>query len=132
MVSDEDYLSDLNRSLEINQATHLQRKGGVTYRSDKQYFDAYLNDYQTISDRIADVDKPYAQLPEVIYGGSLEAGWVEANLESQYTWFYRDNETLTGLDKANGQRLRAIPELALPMRALWGWQSVNTRQQLPQ
>ncbi|WP_286803774.1 LPS assembly protein LptD, partial [Marinobacter sp. UBA2498] len=38
VVSDEDYLSDLNRSLEINQATHLQRKGGVTYRSDKQYF----------------------------------------------------------------------------------------------
>ncbi len=120
VVSDEDYLSDLNRSLEINQATHLQRKGGVTYRSDKQYFDAYLNDYQTISDRIADVDKPYAQLPEVIYAGQTGAGIVEANLESQYTVFYRDNEALTGLDRANGQRFRARPELALPMRALWG------------
>lgn len=121
VVSDEDYLSDLNRSLEINQATHLQRKGGVTYRSDKQYFDAYLNDYQTISDRIADVDKPYAQLPEVIYEGQTGAGIVEANLESQYTVFYRDNEALTGLDRANGQRFRARPELALPMRALWGF-----------
>ena len=121
VVSDEDYLSDLNRSLEINQATHVQRKGGVTYRSDKQYFDAYLNDYQTISDRIADVDKPYAQLPEVIYAGQTGAGIVEANLESQYTVFYRDNEALTGLDRANGQRFRARPELALPMRALWGF-----------
>ena len=121
VVSDEDYLSDLNRSLEINQATHLQRKGGVTYRSDKQYFDAYLNDYQTISDRIADVDKPYAQLPEVIYAGQTGAGIVEAKLESQYTVFYRDNEALTGLDRANGQRFRARPELALPMRALWGF-----------
>ncbi|SNB59062.1 LPS-assembly protein [Marinobacter sp. es.042] len=121
VVSDEDYLSDLNRSLEINQATHLQRKGGVSYRSDKQYFDAYLNDYQTISDRIADVDKPYAQLPEVIYAGQTGAGIVEANLESQYTVFYRDNEALTGLDRANGQRFRARPELALPMRALWGF-----------
>lgn len=121
VVSDEDYLSDLNRSLEINQATHLQRKGGVTYRSDKQYFDAYLNDYQTISDRIADVDKPYAQLPEVIYARQTGAGIVEANLESQYTVFYRDNEALTGLDRANGQRFRARPELALPMRALWGF-----------
>ena len=72
----------------------MQRKGGVTYRSDKQYFDAYLNDYQTISDRIADVDKPYAQLPEVIYAGQTGAGIVEANLESQYTVFYRDNEAL--------------------------------------
>lgn len=34
---------------------------------------------------------------------------------------FRMNENLTGLDKANGQRLRAIPELALPMRALWGF-----------
>ena len=121
VISDEDYLSDLNRSLEIDQATHLQRRGGVRYYGANQYFETYLNGYQTIPDRIADVDKPYAQLPEVIYGGSLEAGWLEASLESQYTWFYRDNENLTGLDKANGQRLRAIPELALPMRALWGF-----------
>lgn len=121
VVSDEDYLSDLNRSLEINQATHLQRRGGVTYRSDQQYLDAYLNDYQTISDRISNANRPYAQLPEVIYAGEAQAGVVEANLETQYTHFYRDNEGLTGLDRANGQRLRARPELALPMRALWGF-----------
>ncbi|MDY6840466.1 MAG: LPS assembly protein LptD [Pseudomonadota bacterium] len=121
VVSDDDYLSDLNRSLAINQETHLQRKGGVSYRSDQQYFDAYLNDYQTIRERIADVDKPYAQLPEVIYAGQTGVGMVEANLESQYTNFYRDNDKLTGLDRANGQRFRARPELALPMRALWGF-----------
>lgn len=121
VVSDEDYLSDLNRSLEINQATHLQRRGGVRYRDENQYFETYLNDYQTISDTIADVNKPYAQLPEVLYGTTRELGWLEAGLESQYTVFYRDNEELTGLDRANGQRLRAVPELALPMRALWGF-----------
>ena len=121
VVSDDDYLGDLNRSLEINQATHLQRRGGVRYQAANQYFDAYLNDYQTISDSIAEVDKPYAQLPEVIYAGTAEAGWLEAGIESQYTWFYRDNESLTGIDKANGQRFRARPELAIPMRALWGF-----------
>lgn len=121
VVSDEDYLGDLNRSLEINQATHLQRKGGVRYQSANQYFDVYLNDYQTVSERIAQVNKPYAQLPEMVYAGTAEAGWLEAGLESQYTWFYRDNDALAGLDKANGQRLRARPELALPMRALWGF-----------
>ena len=121
VVSDDDYLSDLNRSLEINQATHLQRRGGVTYRSDDQFLDAYLNDYQTISDRITNANRPYAQLPEVIYAGEAEAGLLEANLETQYTHFYRDNQGLTGLERANGQRLRARPELALPMRALWGF-----------
>ncbi|WP_144821415.1 LPS-assembly protein LptD [Marinobacter piscensis] len=121
VVSDEDYLSDLNRSLEINQTTHLQRKGGVRYQGPNQYFDVYLNDYQTVSDRIAQANKPYAQLPEALYAGTTEAGIFEAGLESQYTWFHRDNDTLTGLDRANGQRFRARPELAVPMRALWGY-----------
>ncbi|MCK0105245.1 LPS-assembly protein LptD [Marinobacter sp. S0848L] len=121
VVSDEDYLSDLNRSLEIDQTTHLQRRGGVSYSDQYQYFDAYLNDYQTVAERIADVNKPYAQLPEVLYAGAVDVGSFQAGVESQYTWFYRDNNTLTGLDKANGHRLRAIPEVALPMRALWGF-----------
>ena len=121
VVSDEDYLGDLNRSLAINQATHLPRRGGVRYRGMNQYFEAYLSDYQTVSDRIAQGDKPYAQLPDVIYAGTADAGWLEAGIESQYTWFYRDNESLTGIDKANGQRFRARPELALSMRALRGF-----------
>lgn len=121
VVSDEDYLSDLNRSLEIDQATHLQRRGGVRYAGQSQYFDAYLSGYQTIAERIADVNRPYDQLPEVLYAGTTRLGALDASLESQYTWFYRDNDTLTGLDRANGQRVRAIPELALPMRALWGF-----------
>jgi LPS-assembly protein len=93
----------------------------VSYSDQYQYFDAYLNDYQTVAERIADVNKPYAQLPEVLYAGAVDVGAFQAGVESQYTWFYRDNDSLTGLDKANGHRLRAIPEVALPMRALWGF-----------
>ncbi|WP_417530245.1 LPS-assembly protein LptD [Marinobacter lipolyticus] len=121
VVSDEDYLSDLNQNLEINQTTHLQRRGGARYQDDWQYFEVYANGYQTVSERIAERNKPYAQLPEVIYGMTTDLGPVETNLDSQYTYFYRDNAELTGLDRANGQRLRAIPEVALPLRALWGF-----------
>lgn len=121
VVSDDDYLSDLNRNLEINRATHLRRRGGIRYRDSSQYFETYLNGYQTLSDFIADENIPYSQLPEVLYGATVDAGLAELNLESQYTYFYRDNDDLTGLDRANGQRFRAIPELALPMRALWGY-----------
>ncbi|HSH12867.1 MAG TPA: LPS assembly protein LptD, partial [Desulfurivibrionaceae bacterium] len=120
-VSDNDYLSDLNLSLGISQATHLQRRGGVRYRGDDQYLEAYLSGYQTISDFIADADRPYSQLPSVQYGGVAELGPVRVGLDSQYSFFYRDNDNLTGLDQANGHRLRAIPELALPLRALWGY-----------
>lgn len=121
VVSDDDYLSDLNQNLAINQATHLQRRGGVRYRDASQYFESYLSGYQTVSDRIAERDKPHAQLPEVIYGLTTDFGVLETNLESQYTYFHRDNDQLTGLDRANGQRLRAIPELALPWRRIWGY-----------
>lgn len=121
VVSDDDYLSDLNRTLEINQATHLQRRGGFRYRDRSQFFEAYLNGYQTINDRIAAADKPYAQLPEVLYGVTTDFGLLETSLESQYSWFYRDNTGLTGLDRANGQRLRLLPEVAVPLRAQWGF-----------
>jgi LPS-assembly protein len=121
VVSDDDYLSDLNRSLDINQATYLQRRGGVRYQDANQYFDAYLNDYQTVAERITDVDRPYAQLPEVLYSALTDVGALELGVESQYTYFQRDNDNLSGLDRANGQRFRLVPELALPMRALWGY-----------
>lgn len=120
-VSDNDYLSDLNLSLGISQATHLQRQGGVRYAGEDQYLEAYLSGYQTISDFIADADRPYSQLPSVIYGGLADIGPFTLGLDSQYSFFYRDNANLSGRDQANGHRLRAIPEVALPLRALWGY-----------
>lgn len=120
-VSDNDYLSDLNRSLDINQETHLLRRGGVRYIGTDQYFEAYLQGYQTISDLIPLADRPYSQLPGVVYGIQHQWGAVQTALDSQYTWFYRDNQGLTGLDRANGQRLRLLPEVALDLRQVWGY-----------
>lgn len=120
-VSDNDYLSDLNRTLDIAQETHLLRRGGVRYVGESQFFETYVNGYQTIADRIAQRNRPYDQLPEVLYGAQYDWGLVETGLESQYTYFRRDNARLTGLDRANGQRLRLLPELALAMRSVWGY-----------
>ncbi len=121
VVSDNDYLSDLNRSLDINEETHLQRRGGVRYYGNDQFFELYASGYQTITDRIAERNKPYSQLPEALYGITKELGVVETSLEAQYTHFYRDNDQLSGRDRANGQRVRVLPTVALPLRALWGY-----------
>lgn len=121
VVSDNDYLGDLNRSLDISNATHLLRRGGVRYSTENQYFEAYASGYQTIADHILEADKPYSQLPEVLYAGRTELGWLETSLETEYSFFYRDNALLSGIDKANGQRLRVLPELAIPMSQLWGY-----------
>lgn len=121
VVSDNDYLSDLNRSLDINQATHLERRGGFRYQGQGQQLDVSVSGYQTLSDFIAEADRPYSRLPDVQYSGLADMGAVTLGLDSQYTFFYRDNDDLNGLDQANGHRFRALPELALPLRSLWGY-----------
>ncbi|MBS3803979.1 MAG: LPS-assembly protein LptD [Oleiphilaceae bacterium] len=120
-VSDNDYLTDLNRNLDINEQTHLLREASVRYRDDTQLFETFFNNYQTITDRIPERSRPYDQLPNVIYGARYDWGGLETGLEGQYTYFYRDNEELTGRDRVNGQRLRLLPELALDMNAIWGY-----------
>ncbi|PAV25765.1 LPS biosynthesis protein [Tamilnaduibacter salinus] len=120
-VSDNDYIGDLNRSLDINTATHLRRRGGVRYDGDQQYFEAYANGYQTVRDNFPLANKPYDQLPEILYGADLDWGVPELLVESQYTYFHRDNTGLTGLDRANGHRWRVAPELALNAREVWGY-----------
>src|SRR5690554_6594193 len=120
-VSDDDYLSDLNQTLDIGNATHLERRGGVRYQDQWQLFEAYLAGYQTVTDTVADRDVPYDQLPEVLYGAVVPLGLFEVGIDSQYTWFDRDNDGLTGLDRAVGQRTRAVPEVALPLRTIWGY-----------
>lgn len=120
-VSDNDYLSDLNLSLDIGRETHLERRAGVSYQDQWQLFEAYVAGYQTITDGVLPEQRPYSQLPELWYDAQRPFGPVELGLASQYTWFYRDNSGLTGLDRATGQRLRLEPELALPLRAVWGY-----------
>lgn len=120
-VSDKDYLSDLNLSLDIGRKTHLERRGGVSYQDQWQHFEAYVAGYQTITDGVLPEQRPYDQLPELWYDGRVPAGPLELALASQYTWFYRDNDGLTGLDRATGQRVRLEPEVALPLRTVWGY-----------
>lgn len=120
-VSDDDYLSDLNQTLDIGNATHLLRRGGIRYQDQWQFFEAYMSGYQTIADDISDASKPYDQLPEVLYGAVAPVGPFEFVIDSQYSWFDRDNAELTGLNRAVGQRTRAVPEIALPLRTIWGY-----------
>lgn len=121
VVSDDDYLEDLARTLSIENETHIDRVGKVSYIGDIWQFDGAIHGYQTVDPAIAEPDKPYSRLPELNLIGSWNDEIFDWGVESQYTYFFRDDEFLTGDDLVNGSRLRIKPEVSLPMEALWGY-----------
>ena len=133
-VSDNDYLSDLNQTLDIGRDTHLLRRGGLRYQDQWQLFEAYLAGYQTITDTVAERNRPYEQLPEILYGANVHLGMFEVGLESQYTWFDRDNDDLTGLDRAVGQRRPVLRAAVAPRPGVAGgarWSGARDAVRLP-
>lgn len=120
-VSDDDYLSDLNRSLDINEASHLERQWKLSYRQSN--WDAYglVAGFQTIDEDILAEDEPYARLPELGFNFSDRAQAVRYFLDTEYVYFYRNNEDLTGTDQTNGQRLTVIPGIVYDYDKLWGF-----------
>ncbi|MFE8070594.1 LPS assembly protein LptD [Marinobacteraceae bacterium S3BR75-40.1] len=121
VVSDKDYLSDLNRTLEINSATHLERTGGITYSSSDVLFEGMLQGFQTLDDNIAPASRPYNQLPALQLTTEHDSGLWTFSSQNQYVYFWRDNEELTGNNRVIGSRLRLQPQATLGLESLWGF-----------
>lgn len=120
-VSDDDYLSDLNRSLDINEVSHLERQWKLSYRQSDWDIYGLVNGYQTIDDAILPVDEPYARLPQVGFNFTVQPQQYRYFMGSEYVYFYRDNDLLTGADRTNGQRLSVIPGVGYDYERLWGF-----------
>jgi len=120
-VSDDDYAQDLNRTLDIQQSTHLQRQGQLRYRSQRFNFSAALRGFQTIDPAIPEARRPYNQLPRLrLDAGDQWGNWYATN-ESEYNYFWRENENLGGLNAAVGHRLRTQPEVGWELSGLPGF-----------
>ncbi len=121
VVSDNDYLEDLARTLSIENDTHLDRLGKINYVDDVWQFDGLVQGYQTVDSTITEANKPYSRLPELNLVGEWDNNLFDVSVDSQYIYFYRDNEMLNGDDKVYGSRLRIKPEVSMPMEAIWGY-----------
>jgi len=110
-VSDSAYFEDLSSGLSSTSQTHLRR------RTDFEYFDdtwsglLRFEDYQTIDDTIAAVDRPYTALPRLGIRGHTPNGWLglQYTLDGEATYFDRD-VGVTGL------RTHLRPEIAWSRR----------------
>ena len=124
-VSDDDYSSDLNRTLDIQQNTHLRRDGRLRYSQPGVNFSAALRGFQTIDPAIPEGRRPYNQLPRVQLDLSTSSGNWYAAQDTEYNHFWRENRDLQGLDAAIGHRLRTRPEVGWELRGLPGFLSTS-------
>jgi len=120
-ISDNDYLSDAGQGLQIDRSDHLDRRAEVNYSSDDWQFSMLLQQYKSIDDELLPNEEAYQRLPEMDFSLYQNMNVLHLDWQSQYVYFYRDQDGLTGDDKAYGSRLRHQPKVSLPLRKNWGF-----------
>lgn len=121
-VSDDDYFSDLDTTLNVDEGLndHLNQTAKVTYNADNWQSSLLVQKYQTID---ATKTKPYQRLPEFRVSGSPTEGIEELdfNYRAVFTRFDRDQTGLTGSDRTIGERLIFNPSISTEFRDTWGY-----------
>ncbi len=121
VLSDSDYLNDLNRTLEIQKDSHIKRYWLTNYRRDRLNFSARMLGYQTIDESIAEADQPYSLLPQLTLDWRQEVSWLDVQLESEFSYFWRDSSGLVDAERAKGARWQTEPSVVIDMNAPWGF-----------
>ncbi|MDP2227924.1 MAG: LPS assembly protein LptD [Moraxellaceae bacterium] len=120
-VSDSAYFTDLGTDLNLSNTTHQERTGELIYDRDAWRLTGRVQGYQTIDPQIADIDKPYTRLPQLLLNSTRRvARGLEPGLISELTWFQRKIDDGSG-PEINGARLRAEPSLAWRQEESWGF-----------
>lgn len=120
-ISDENYLDDLNQGLRIEDQDNLDRRAQFTYAQALWQLDIQIQQYLNIDRNLPENQEAFQRLPEVNYRHFYSHEGIELDWQSQYVYFYRDPDNLSGLDKTHGSRLRHTPRLSLPWYRNWGF-----------
>lgn len=136
-ISDPYYFQDLSSNIVESSSTTVDQRAGLTWRGNS--YTARLNVHAYERANITDVT-PYDKLPQLTLEGS--APWELAGLQLSYKtewvkfdrslkkgdYFNKDgiperwvDDNLSGLNRANGDRLHLEPNLSLPMNWAWGF-----------
>jgi LPS-assembly protein len=110
-ASDSNYFEDFARGPEGTSITYLERRIALEYLGSGWHANALLQNFQTIDQAIAAVDRPYTRAPQLV----LEGGWpiapagLAAGIYSELVRFDRD----IGV---TGTRFDVEPSLSWPVR----------------
>lgn len=120
-VSDPFYLTDLGSGLEIANQTYQERVGDVRYDQGNWHLLARAQGFQTLDPTLADGDKPYTRLPQLLLttDPSLLPGW-QHQLRAEMTNFQRSINDGSAAE-VNGVRLRLDPHIRYDYSQPWGF-----------
>jgi LPS-assembly protein len=105
-VSDETYFEDLGDSLSVTSQTHLNQYLDIDFFAPQWSLRNRFQRYQTIDTLIAPTDRPYEQVPQMVFDG----------LWSGRFWAFDSNTELVNFDRevgVTGWRLDATQEIGL-------------------
>lgn len=120
-ISDKDYLDDLDQGLQVASKDNLDRHLSIVH-SGKQYrFEALLQQYKSLSDSTTAAEQAYQRLPELNFDVYSPYKAIDLDLESQYVYFYRERDGLTGTDLVRGSRSQHRPSVSAPLRNSWAY-----------
>jgi len=111
-VSDSDYFEDFAQGPEGTSVAFAERLAEASYRDEHLNVRAQLQQFQTIDDELADIDRPYARTPRILASGDWNSGLgaIEYGFDGEFVNFDR-NEGVTGW------RLDVAPRLGLDWSA---------------
>jgi LPS-assembly protein len=140
-ISDPYYFQDLNSDLGIGSTSYVDQRGTLTYRGNG--YTARLNAHAYELANITDIT-PYNRLPQLTLDGKLpfEPAGLNFTYGTEYVRFDRSlrngfftdedgntgteefrwyDDRLSGLARANGERLHVEPAVSLPLNWSWGF-----------
>ena len=127
-VSDEDYFTDLETTLDANATTHLDQKAQIGFQQQHWSGSMLVQNYQTLDELIADNDKPYRKVPQIRFNGNgsinsfnnsnnnlpIEWDWL-----AEFTQFEHPEESSEGIQEA--QRTHLSPSISYNFLRPWGY-----------
>lgn len=133
-VSDNDYFRDFGTDLNTKRKSELNQLGQVKYAGDNWQFLGAVHEYQTIDNEIAEDDKPYGRLPQLVLEADMPGyAGLQYLWRSEYDYFTRNldesNPTVSAADGdlVEGNRFQATPGIRLPMEFSWGYLTPQTQ-----
>jgi LPS-assembly protein len=116
-VSDDRYFEDLGSSLVKASQSNLERTAEATYHGSFWGLGLKLQDFQTVDPALTRADKPYKQLPQVVFNAAPESRLLGLKFSTRAEANYF---THSDGDIIKGTRVDVQPRISLPVhRAAW-------------